>query len=1008
MAADGVRRWLLGETAALQGLLSGVAAAQFSLLEIVEACGESLAARDIPARFNATMLLANLFEGLTRVAIPQREMDVLVQFFCARMKDFTTAIPVFRALTALVQQPNFTGLASTVAQAFFQEFQLQTMAIDVRLAGFAVLAALLDKHTPELQPMGHDFVFGFIQQMDGEKDPRALLVLFSLFQRVVTQFPTDRFLDELFEICSCYFPITFTPPPGEKQGITRDDLIASLRSCLLAVPQFASRIVKLLLEKITTTRLEIKIDCLETLALTAPHLSTVDVVEFQSALQRTLRQECMESSEPLQVAAGRALTALVRVFSGAESSTLIAFLKPTLGDAVNSLQVPDGRLIRQFSPVLGAIASASVAAQELVLAAYVDQAILNYELITLTDYRIQLLSLLAELIRAADVVRTTVGAAESVEGLPLVTYRARLQLLFVSAIQSDNEAFRKLGIAGLATLLSTRVLSMPENVAASRQFTTILLSDPSKEVRVQALQACIVVANEFPPVAVHQIVGKLIEAVQGTGAEEVARQSTASDILQSIMSISVNVEVVSVTIPSFLRVLARILQDPAPTRSEDALFLRLACDCIHQIVASGRIKDADWVSLLVQPLLVLFLHAGFGATSARRSMVFDQPTLRLVADTIRLCVLASNDTVQADLTENVLQLFSSGRCAFLTEPLDDFRPLDSSTLSPSADMVALFSAVVSNVSRSVLAKFPALWESILPQLVAVARLAHSQPTVSRLAMCAAAILNKISEDQAVASLAASTLSLLQADLCAGEAANINSLYVLIWLAKGLVLRAHPLGPLFIKEILECLSRSTLAKVASDAFVIILEETSKLLNKASHAVIRPLYKQRFFQENIAVLLSGHEQAHDASKGFYLMALSNLLLGVPKQLLVSELPKVFPMLLESVRATDPILQETTLKTLRSLTVDAPELLSGHVRTLVEATSTLALQATTMAVRLAALQALTSLTVLPPHKVLPYVADVVRGIVPALDDRKRLVRQEAVICRAAWIRLSSPVSA
>lgn len=40
---------------------------------------------------------------------------------------------------------------------------------------FEILANLLRNYLPEIQQMKADFVFGFIQTMDGEKDPRNLV-----------------------------------------------------------------------------------------------------------------------------------------------------------------------------------------------------------------------------------------------------------------------------------------------------------------------------------------------------------------------------------------------------------------------------------------------------------------------------------------------------------------------------------------------------------------------------------------------------------------------------------------------------------------------------------------------------------------------------------------------------------------------------------------------------------------------------------------------------------------
>ena len=62
----------------------------------------------------------------------------------------------------------------------------------------------------ELQELGQDFVFGFIQAVDQERDPRNLLILFSLFPIVAKYFRLEPFTEELFEVFRCYFPVDFS------------------------------------------------------------------------------------------------------------------------------------------------------------------------------------------------------------------------------------------------------------------------------------------------------------------------------------------------------------------------------------------------------------------------------------------------------------------------------------------------------------------------------------------------------------------------------------------------------------------------------------------------------------------------------------------------------------------------------------------------------------------------------------------------------------------------------
>jgi DNA repair/transcription protein MET18/MMS19 len=81
-----------------------------------------------------------------------------------------------------------------------------------------------------LRSMNNEFVFGFTQVMDGEKDPRNLMKAFTLVREIVHNFDISNHVEDLFEVTFCYFPITFKPPPDDPYGISADDLKLNLRS----------------------------------------------------------------------------------------------------------------------------------------------------------------------------------------------------------------------------------------------------------------------------------------------------------------------------------------------------------------------------------------------------------------------------------------------------------------------------------------------------------------------------------------------------------------------------------------------------------------------------------------------------------------------------------------------------------------------------------------------------------------------------------------------------------
>jgi DNA repair/transcription protein MET18/MMS19 len=116
---------------------------------------------------------------------------------------------------------------------------------------FSMSLALRDLHElTVLKSMGDRFLSGYIALVDGEKDPRNLMLAFAIARVLAIEFDIsakfevrvtschlpwlflswiDIALQDLFNITFCYFPITFRPPPNDPYGITAEDLKVTLR-----------------------------------------------------------------------------------------------------------------------------------------------------------------------------------------------------------------------------------------------------------------------------------------------------------------------------------------------------------------------------------------------------------------------------------------------------------------------------------------------------------------------------------------------------------------------------------------------------------------------------------------------------------------------------------------------------------------------------------------------------------------------------------------------------------
>ena len=214
--------------------------------------------------------------------------------------------------------------------------------------------------------------------------------------------------------------------------------------------------------------------------------------------------------------------------------------------------------------------------------------------------------------------------------------------------------------------------------------------------------------------------------------------------------------------------------------------------------------------------------------------------------------------------------------------------------------------------------------------------------------------------------------------------------------------------------------------AAKAFQIISSEDD-LLNKSNHAVIRLLHKQRFFMFVFPQLVSNAASQNDesgtspspiyfgfflmvATRSNYLIALSNIISNIPKEILLPELPPLLPLLLQSLNLPSPVLRANAINTLYVMVIESPEIISKHMETMIPIlTNQIALSpANPPKVRIAALRCL---AILPTHlnftAIDGFQKMVIRAIGGVLDDPKRIIRKEAVDCRHAWYTSSGKVA-
>jgi DNA repair/transcription protein MET18/MMS19 len=110
-----------------------------------------------------------------------------------------------------------------------------------------------------MRAMGDELLVGLTDLVSGEKDPRNLMIIFSMSRVIMMEWDIKSHAEVLFDSVYAYFPITFRPPPDDPYGITAQDLKDRLRDCLSASKLLAPYVIPNLLDKLDSTSLVVKV-----------------------------------------------------------------------------------------------------------------------------------------------------------------------------------------------------------------------------------------------------------------------------------------------------------------------------------------------------------------------------------------------------------------------------------------------------------------------------------------------------------------------------------------------------------------------------------------------------------------------------------------------------------------------------------------------------------------------------------------------------------------------------
>ncbi|KAL0055388.1 hypothetical protein WJX82_011614 [Trebouxia sp. C0006] len=295
----------------LQDIAAKIQSGSSSINDLIEGLGHSLVSDDETERGRAALLLGEVVTLASASVNAQSTQEHLVQFLSSRLADWPSVHGCLKGIAGLIsseQGPPASKLLCPVVKALLN-VHITTLAQADRMLALTILLQALQSCGTLLVRSGTDVISGVIAAIDGEKDPRCLLLSFQLSQQVVKIYEASPSVpaaqeslqadyEELFDVVACYFPISFTPPPNNVHGITREDLAGALQTTVTCTTLFTPLFIPMLVEKLSSTLRQAKLDALSALAAAAEAYRPDAMQPHLSAIWHALRGELLAPAAP--------------------------------------------------------------------------------------------------------------------------------------------------------------------------------------------------------------------------------------------------------------------------------------------------------------------------------------------------------------------------------------------------------------------------------------------------------------------------------------------------------------------------------------------------------------------------------------------------------------------------------------------------------------------------------------------------------------------------------------
>ncbi|EDO18263.1 hypothetical protein Kpol_1039p12 [Vanderwaltozyma polyspora DSM 70294] len=981
---------------------------EIKLIAVIMALKDGFTSEEESSRKNSLRCLSDILERLDKELLSPNEVPVIFEFYKSKFEDDALMNDVLGGFDSLISMKNSSiDMSKDILGLISEKYSNDKYLAAIRYKTFKILEDIYtkfgEKYTNNIE-LTKLYINCFLHIASGEKDPRNLIISFRLNKIITTSFNNiDEFKEDLFDVLFCYFPISFTPPKNDPYNISSEELKFSLRSSIAATPLFAEDAFGNLIDKLTATSPNVKCDTLQTLSACIDNFGGKLCLQEWLPIWNALKFELMHNSEggdvgvvlPNQInedirssdnpyiLALSVIKSLSSALLNFEISAFEKFYKHIFEELKPNFS--NNKDLKQSCTILAAIASTSQEAFNPVIKSVLPLFLTNTSEVSKLKLILMNLSFFFDSYISVYGSSNLKTIEEKVAENSLEPYRDELLMILSKALTGSSDAevtLRTLAVIQFTKLVKMKGYLTSEEVSLIVQYLTeTILTDGNKNIYYASLEGLKVISEFYENIVFEVSLKRMLTLLPDNPSDTI---TIGSDKLVS------------------KEIICKVILDY--TNSRHILVKESICYITDKICnISTKEGTKDYSFLLISTLYSLYENNTTIITEDDADFIKAH-----TQDSVFKSILQNKSIYEDDLNFSLLSticFFMQLKCSrklhqsdflkYNTLLIEEYQILEK----PSRYMI-LYSKLLSSLDKKIEFHDSTIYFETTAKLLSSRYDEFTDFEKLGYLEFLMVLSNKWIDESFIN------------DFIRWDNSEIPNLEINIWITKGLIMKNSKIAPEYLRRFIELLSDKKIGSFVAklfEIFVVDIDSFKTYKNVSWSNNIKVLYKQKFFNDVFHVLLGEFKKQSDISlKSNYLTALSLILKHISNTLVEPFLRELIPLILEALDMPNSEVKISALETLIHSSEKNGVLITEYFNSILPLTLKLLNKHSSniAKVRLLALELLQILAATVPLNYSIAVKDeVLRSLVPILDDPKRIVRRQCVNARQKFYELGQP---